>query len=898
MLVAVAAMAFVSCSNDNVNDVPSTRGFEVTVNAHTVDTRSEFGEYNSTDKTYPTFWEGTEEWFVAVNDRYTEAVKDINFSDDFKSASANFTFTEAPTASTDGTYTLYAISPVSAWSSYKFEDDYLRFYIARNIQTPTEISCDPASQVLFAKSEAMDSADSFNVSFEHLSAYAKFSFKNVAEGGVVSSVSVTAEDVNLAGRYAYTLSTGALAEYDRLEKSITLVTNETENLWLSIAPVDVSGKTLTFAITTDKGILSKEVTMPANAKFESGKVVSFNVDMEGIEYPSADSAETWQLVTNKADITDGEYIIVGENNTGNIVYLPSTTTTAAPTQKIISSINGLDLSSTEAFSTTLIPEDARFTFSVSNGKATVTNAEGKYLYTTNSNSGLRIDTTNDTWSFAAHSSDAKSIVMQSASQSRYITIYNAQDWRCYTRVYDKTNSQNGVTYLYKKVSKEPYFTVTPTEYTFEANGGEHYFNINSHNGYNGNVTATSTADWLLIDQDGYAFCVEADTNDGKAREATITFTDGNKSVTVTVKQEGKAITSISEALESADATAVKFENVTVAATYTKGVLVTDGSAYILVYKGSEISNAVIGSVVTVEGTMGTYGGLRQVASPTVEINGSTNYQHPTAEVFDANDFAAFISSPSVKYVEYTGTLNISGNYYNVKIEGTENQEGSISYPKSDAINADDNGKKITVRGYTIGVSSNKYVNTMLVDYNVVTGGDEDDDNTGGNTGDDNTGGDVSVGDKYSFDVTEKVWSSWNTGVKCGSYTWTPEKISVNGNPTVGNKDSSGRGQQFGAAKTNQIKTMTMTCSDYKGGVKSIDVKACAKSGNTITASVTVGGVEMTSTKNSATISESNSSSIATLSFTSDKVLSGDIVITYTLTTAGALYVSGFGINNN
>jgi hypothetical protein len=389
-------------------------------------------------------------------------------------------------------------------------------------------------------------------------------------------------------------------------------------------------------------------------------------------------------------------------------------------------------------------------------------------------------------------------------------------------------------------------------------------------------------------QEGYEFYVEAKANDGKAREATITFTDGNKSVTVTVKQEGKAITSISEALESEDATAVKFENVTVAATYTKGVLVTDGTAYILVYKGSEISKADIGSVVTVEGTMGTYGGLRQVASPTVEIAGSTNYQHPTAEVFDADDFAAFISSPSVKYVEYTGTLNISGSYYNVIIEDSSNQ-GSISYPKSGAVNADDNNKKITVRGYTIGVSGGKYVNTMLVDYNVVTDGDE---------GEDNTGGDVSVGAEYSFDVTAKVWSSWDTGVKCGSYTWTPKKISVNGSPTVGNKDGSGRGQQFGAANTNQIKTMTMTCSDYNGGVKSIDVKACAKSGNTITASVTVGGVEMTSTQNSATISGSNSSSIATLSFTSDKVLSGDIVITYTLKTAGALYVSGFGINNN
>ena len=160
------------------------------------------------------------------------------------------------------------------------------------------------------------------------------------------------------------------------------------------------------------------------------------------------------------------------------------------------------------------------------------------------------------------------------------------------------------------------------------------------------------------------------------------------------------------------------------------------------------------------------------------------------------------------------------------------------------------------------------------------------------------GGEVALGDSYSFDVTAKTWSSWGTGAKCGLYTWVPNKVSVNGNPAVGNKDGSGRGQQFGAKDTNQIKTMTMTCSDYTGGIKSLDVKACAKSGNTVTVNVTVGGVEMNCAANSATISGSNSSSIKTFNFTSDTALSGEIVITYNIKTAGALYVSGFAVNKN
>ena len=162
------------------------------------------------------------------------------------------------------------------------------------------------------------------------------------------------------------------------------------------------------------------------------------------------------------------------------------------------------------------------------------------------------------------------------------------------------------------------------------------------------------------------------------------------------------------------------------------------------------------------------------------------------------------------------------------------------------------------------------------------------------------GGDADLGASYSFDVTQKIWSSWGAGVKCGDYTWMPNKVTVEGSAAVGNFDSNGsRGQQFGAGTNGKkITSMTMTCSDYTGGIKSLDVKACAKSGNTVTVNVTVGGVEMNCAANSATISGSNSAAIATFNFTSDTALSGEIVITYSIDPTGALYVSGFAINNN
>ena len=583
MLFAAAAMAFASCQNDGINDeVNANLGVEVTLNTTTTDVRSAFGDYNSTDKTYPTLWAGNEAWFVAVNNEYVESAKISTVSEDKKSASAKFSLSKAPTAAGDGTYTLFALSPASVWSSYDLESDYLRFYIARNTQTPTATSCDPACQVLFAKSEPVQSVDAFTANFEHLSAYVKFSFLNVAEGGVVSNVSVSSEDVNLAGRYQYTPSTGKLTAHDRLEKSITLVTTSTDNLWMAVAPVDVSGKKLTFSITTDKGVLSKEVTMPATAKFESGKIVTFNVDMAGIEYPSADAGEEWYLVTNTADLTDGEYIIVGKNKDNNIVYLPSTTTSSAPAQKIIA-VTGLDLSTTDAFKTTLIPEDARFFFSGSASSMTIKNADGKYLYTINNNNGVRIGTTNDTWSFAVHSKNAKAFAIKSASNNRFVSLYNAQDWRSYDSSIGEypsdKNTQNGVVFLYKKVSYEPAIVADAISVPATYTTGEATYTVKNMEG--DDVTATFATEWISTEAANGVITYEIEPNyTGAVRTGKITLSSAKygitKDVTVTQAADQFKVSATSVSLKAEANSTATF---TVTSTYAATIAVADATKW-------------------------------------------------------------------------------------------------------------------------------------------------------------------------------------------------------------------------------------------------------------------------------------------------------------------------------
>lgn len=153
---------------------------------------------------------------------------------------------------------------------------------------------------------------------------------------------------------------------------------------------------------------------------------------------------------------------------------------------------------------------------------------------------------------------------------------------------------------------------------------------------------------------------------------------------------------------------------TVVATYARGFLISDGTGHILTYLGTE-SGLVVGDVVTVTGATSVYGGLLQFGNTsTFEKTGTAEFTQPEPEVLDGAAMDAYLSAPSVKYVQYTGTLSISGYYYNVTIDGASAAIGSIAYPAEGLVDTSLDGKKITVTGYAIGQNKDMYVTTMGV----------------------------------------------------------------------------------------------------------------------------------------------------------------------------------------
>lgn len=139
-------------------------------------------------------------------------------------------------------------------------------------------------------------------------------------------------------------------------------------------------------------------------------------------------------------------------------------------------------------------------------------------------------------------------------------------------------------------------------------------------------------------------------------------------------------------------------------------------------------------------------------------------------------------------------------------------------------------------------------------------------------------------------------------------TWTPSITAGIGSPTPGSIDQNNiRGQQFGAANTNTTKSIQFTGTGYEAwsasatsdanaiGITNINVTVGAKNGNTVTIDeVSVGGIKLVAVSgNTYTAADGQP---ATIAFSSESVLTGDIVIKATLTTAGAFYLKRIEVN--
>ena len=187
---------------------------------------------------------------------------------------------------------------------------------------------------------------------------------------------------------------------------------------------------------------------------------------------------------------------------------------------------------------------------------------------------------------------------------------------------------------------------------------------------------------------------------GVIKQLNVTYTGGSETQSST----------LAEIIASDNNTDVQTNEVLVVAKYARGIMLAENGSYLLAFNSDGVTGEV-GDIVTVSGKVGEYSGLKQITSPEVTVVSSGNeVVLPEPKVLETLDEYA---SDKVELIQYTGTLAVSGNYFNVNVTGST-RLGSIQYPiDTDALKALDK-KVVTATGFFTGIigSSTKYVNMM------------------------------------------------------------------------------------------------------------------------------------------------------------------------------------------
>ncbi len=174
-------------------------------------------------------------------------------------------------------------------------------------------------------------------------------------------------------------------------------------------------------------------------------------------------------------------------------------------------------------------------------------------------------------------------------------------------------------------------------------------------------------------------------------------------------------TSISTILADTDGGEYTAEG-TIVAVSSNGFILQDSTANIFVYLAGSHTNTV-GSKVTVAGTTTVYNKGMQFDQPTVTANGTGTLPTGTPTALSVENCESLIAQDAItcSYVSITGTLSVSGNYYNVVLSDTATAQGSIYYvtDAQKAILDPLDGQNITVEGYVIAISGTKYINIVM-----------------------------------------------------------------------------------------------------------------------------------------------------------------------------------------
>ena len=237
---------------------------------------------------------------------------------------------------------------------------------------------------------------------------------------VKPTVKATPDDIQLTAEAAEG-NTVALA-YTNINEEAMSIEAYTEAMWINNLMVNADNSVLTFDVAANDGE-ARTATITINAIIDAETVATTAVTVSQAKKAEPVTGDSYVL-TALADIKSTDVVIITMTNADGATFAMSNNngTKAAPAAIVVT------------------PEDNEITASsdvtylwniVKNGESFVIYPAGEretWLYGTNTNNGVRVGTNaNSTFSI-------KDAYLYHNATSRYIGVYNSQDWRCYTSI--------------------------------------------------------------------------------------------------------------------------------------------------------------------------------------------------------------------------------------------------------------------------------------------------------------------------------------------------------------------------------------------------------------------------------------------------------------------------------
>lgn len=353
-------------------------------------------------------------------------------------------------------FNLFAYYPYTKGSTYK-DTDYqtgVKCSLA-TVQTMNGNSFDKSCSYMVAKTgktintSAFDkSAETADWQFRHTVAFINLGIKKdianstVSGDEIVKSATMHVADKTLAGDFQFNLENGEMTFTSSKDMIVVNVPADTKlsdlSAWFVTNPFELTADNeLEIVITTKTHIITKKVAIAKSFKAANVYTLNLTIDDKCTVADAPQEPEVvvkWKRVTSLSEITAGEYVIASLNDS-SYGYLPNKTTTTAPNCAKISSVSEDD---TELTATT---DDMIWSFSGTTSAMTIKNGTN-YLSAGTSNNSVRVNTTSTSWAITT----GKTGFNFKSGGGRYLSVYNGQDWRCYTN--NTTNNCNII--LFKK----------------------------------------------------------------------------------------------------------------------------------------------------------------------------------------------------------------------------------------------------------------------------------------------------------------------------------------------------------------------------------------------------------------------------------------------------------------